>query len=214
MRLGIACERPAEFTEEIGEGVTAVGREWGWEVSNVSDQAGERTCDVLLAIGNVDLFPDLLSRPHSAARILWLGEAISVPPIPGDLLHRHLPTGRLLDTMGRIAPPLWGSATFARAREGAAMVREPIANLKKVRQAARAFDRLVGDSGERAAALRKELHVDGIAVPLGYHEAYAGPLRAGGTGPSTCYLWAFLSGVSGGDNACWLRSHATWPNSG
>ena len=46
------------------------------------------------------------------------------------------------------------------------MVREPLANLKKVRQDAHAFDRLVGDSVERAAALQTELKTDGIAVPI------------------------------------------------
>src|SRR5436190_1807548 len=74
MRLGIASERRAEFTEEINEGVTALGRERGWEVSEVADQAGERACDVLLAIGNVDLFPDLVRRPRTAPRVLWLCE--------------------------------------------------------------------------------------------------------------------------------------------
>jgi hypothetical protein len=197
MRLGIASELRAEFTEEINEGVMALGREWGGEVSEVADQAGERACDVLLAIGNVDLFPDLVQRPRTAARVLWLCEGITVSPGRGALVHRHLPTGKLLDTMGRIAPPLWGSATFVRAREGAAMVREPLANLKKVRHGAYAFDRLVGDSVERATALKSELETDGIAVPLGYHAAYAGPLRTGGVRPIDVLFLGFYVGRVG-----------------
>ena len=77
------------------------------------------------------------------------------------------------------------------------MVREPLANLRKVRQGAHAFDRLIGDSVERAAALRTELETDGIAVPLGYHAAYAGPLVSGGTRPIDALFLGVYVGRAG-----------------
>lgn len=177
MRLGVARERQLYFARDIAAGVAAAAATLGWSVSVVDDSRGEADCDVVLAIGNPSLYPDLARRPKAARRVLWYSEPLysALPGVAG--LHEKLPTGRLLDVAAAIVPGLGRGARFRKWREDAAIVREPLANLVQLRGAVPAFDRIVMDSHGRAASARRAgLQVD--VVPLGYDSAYAGPLRA------------------------------------
>jgi hypothetical protein len=146
------------------------------ETHEVSTSAQEAGVEVLLTIGSVNLYPALLARPHVARRVLW-----HVEPLPparrtrGDVVHRALPTGKLLDLSRAAVPPLGRSAAWRRWREQAANVREPLNNLAWLRRHAGALDRIVIDTQARAAGavgVGKAIEV----VPFGYHPAYAGPL--------------------------------------
>lgn len=180
-RLGIADEGLWGFLRELADAVMVTVGEMGVEALNVSDAAAEAEVDVLLAVGSVFLYPDLVARPRSARRVLW-----HVEPLPRmstshrDGIHRWLPTGRLLDLGRSAVPPLARAARWQRWREQAANVREPRHNLDQLRRHLAAFDRVVIDAQSRAqGALEAGIPVD--VVPFGYHPAYAGPI--GATGP-------------------------------
>lgn len=195
VRLGLAAERQIGFSAELVSGVEAVAREWGWSHRRVDDAGDELASDVVLAIGDVRLFPDLVLRPKSTRRVLWHGETLPRPTAEsGSRVHSLVPTGRLLDVAARVVPRFARLEPFARWREHAAIVREPIANLAQLRRARSAFDRIVVDSHDRAeGALRAGLPVD--VVPYGYHERFAGPLRTGGERPIDVLLLAHLVGL-------------------
>lgn len=195
--LGLAEERQSGFSAELMRGVEASAAELGWGHVRVNDAQQEASCDVLLAIGNVRLFPDLLRRRKAAARVLWHGEILPRPTDEsGSTIHSLLPTGRLLDTVFAVAPGAERVTALRHRREQAAIVREPLANLKLLQRAFPAFDRVVVDSHDRAeGALRAGLPVS--VVPYGYHESYAGPLQAAGDRPRDALLLAHMVGRHG-----------------
>lgn len=176
MRLGLARERQQDYSVEICAAVAAVAEGWGWTVNRVDVVADESACEVLLAVGSPSPYPDLVRRTPTARRVLWHGEPLYSRRLPGGAVHRHLPTGRLLDGVGRAVPSICRSKTYGRWRDIAGIVRESLRNSDVLRRNASAFDRLVMDSRERAAAAA-EIGIRANVVPLGYHEAYAGALR-------------------------------------
>jgi glycosyl transferase family 1 len=175
-RLGVESEGIWGFIAELNGAVIACARELGMASSEVNGAADESAVDVVLTVGSVNLYPDLLARPKTARRVLW-----HVEPLPlstgerGERVHRALPTGKLLD-LGRAAlPPVARTGTWRRWREQAANVREPVTNLAWLRRHAGALDRIVVDTAARAeGAVAAGLAVD--VVPFGYHPGYAGPL--------------------------------------
>lgn len=179
MKLGIARERQGTFAREMSAGVAAAATELGWSVTDVEGARGESDCDVLLAIGNPSIYPDLVRRTRRCPRVLWYAEPL-YRRLPGvGRVHEYLPTGRLLDIAAATIPGFVQSPRFRDWRENAAVAREPLNNLATLRRTAHAFDRIVMDSHGRAkSASEAGLQVD--VVPLGYHAAYAGPLVAGG----------------------------------
>jgi hypothetical protein len=178
IRLGLVEELQRGFSADLMAGAEAAAAELRWTHRRVNDSEAEAACDVLLAIGDVRLFPDLVRRPPAARRVLWHGEVLPRQTSEsGSTLHRLLPTGRLLDAAFRFAPPLTRGRALVRLREQAAIVREPLANLRLLRRASRAFDLVVVDSADRAeGALGADIPV--AVVPYGYHAAFAGPLRS------------------------------------
>jgi hypothetical protein len=177
-RLGIAHERCFGFLRELGEAVMDIAREQGGAPRDVDTTADEAQVDVVLAIGSVHLYPDLVARAHSARRVLWHTE-----PLPRTTaatrggIHRFLPTGRMLDLSRAVVPPLERSARWRRSREQAANVREPLTNLAQLRRHAAAFDRIVIDAEVRAeGAFAAGLDVE--VIPFGYHLTWAGPIGA------------------------------------
>jgi hypothetical protein len=150
-----------------------------------------------MAIGDVRLFPDLLSRPKSSRRVLWHGETLPRPTSEsGAAIHRLLPTGRLLDWTFAAVPRADRLPRLLRLREQAAIVREPLANLRLLEKFADRFDRIVIDSADRAeGAIRAGLSVD--VVQYGYHEAYAGALVSGGERPIQALVLGHLVGRYG-----------------
>jgi len=198
LRLGLAEEQQSGFSAELMMAAEAAAEELGWSHSRVNAAGDEAAVDVVLAIGNVRLFPDLLARPKSARRVLWHGETLPRPTAEsGTRLHQLVPTGRLLDTAFAAVPPTRQSASLVRLREQDAIVREPLANLKLLEKAAPAFDRIVIDSRDRAeGAISAGLTV--AVVPYGYHEVIAGPLEpAGFERPIDALLLAHLVGRYG-----------------
>lgn len=185
------------FATDVANGIAAVADEWGWSHHVVNDEAEEAATDVVVAVGNVSIFPDLVRRAHAARRILWHGEILPRPTDEsGGRIHELLPTGRVLDVAGGALPFLRRSPAFVRWREQAAIVREPQANLRELRRHAGAFDRVVIDSRDRAAgAIAAGLTVE--VVPYGYHEVYAGALRQGGERPIKAIWMAHLVGRIG-----------------
>ncbi len=180
MRLGIADEGWVGFERDVALGVAASARASGWETRTVATAADEARVDVVLAIGNLGIYPDLVRRHASARRILWHMEVLSIPPVDPTAiyrLHRRVPTGRLLDGAARALPPFGRSGVFARWREEAAIERETGANLRGLQASRRAFDRIVVDSNDRAWGARAA-GIDVDVLPVGYHEAYAGPLAS------------------------------------
>lgn len=177
MRLGLAVGRRGPFVREISSGVRAAAADFGWNVTDVRDGQDEGGCDVVLAIGNPSIYPELVRRPKRSRRVLWHAEPL-FSRMPGVArVHEYLPTGRLIDFAAGIVPALARNARFRGWREDAAIVREPLANLVWLRRTAHAFDRIVMDSHGRArSASAAGLAVD--VVPLGYHAAYAGALSA------------------------------------
>jgi hypothetical protein len=195
--LGLAHEEQSGFSSELTDAAEAVAADLGWHPIRVNNAADEAASDVVLAIGNVRLFPDLLSRPKAALRVLWHGETLPRhTPESGGAIHRLLPTGRLLDSLFAVAPAARGVDSLARGREQAAMVREPVANLALLRRAVPAFDRIVIDAFDRAeGAIAAGITVE--VVPYGYHESYAGPLTSGGERPIDALLLGHLVGNHG-----------------
>ncbi|MEO7117939.1 MAG: hypothetical protein ABIZ34_03090 [Candidatus Limnocylindrales bacterium] len=178
IRLGIADEGWQGFEREIAKGVAAAASERGWEWRTVTTADDEAAVDIVLAIGNVGIYPDLIRRTVSARRVLWHMETL---PIEADTsgianaLHRHLPTGRMLDISARMVPLFGRSHRFALWREEAARERETGTNLRQLRAAQHALDRIVVDTHDRAAgALAAGIPV--AVEPVGYHEAFAGPI--------------------------------------
>jgi hypothetical protein len=179
-RVGLADEGLWGFLRELADAVMLTARDMGSEARNISSAADEAQVDVVLAIGSVFLYPDLVARQRKARRVLW-----HVEPLPrmsgaaGGGLHRLLPTGRILDLSRRAMPPIARTAAWRRWREQAANVREPLNNLAQLRRHAAAFDRIVIDAQSRAqGALEAGIPVD--VVPFGYHPSYAGPIGAQG----------------------------------
>ena len=195
--LGLAEEEQSGFSAEVMYGVEAAASELGWRHLRVNDAQQEQRCDVLLAIGNVRLFPDLLRREKAAVRVLWHGETLPRPTgESGAAIHSLLPTGRMLDTVFAVAPGSDRVRALRDGREKAALVREPLANLRLLQRALPAFDRIVVDSHDRAeGALRAGLRVS--VVPYGYHESYAGPFQAAGDRPRDALLLAHMVGQHG-----------------
>lgn len=195
--LGVAEENQSGFSAELMVGVEAAAGELGWLTRRVNTGRDEAECDVVLAIGNASLFPDLVRRPKQAARVLWHGETLLRPAAEsGGAVHRWLPTGRLLDIFFGAAPFARRAERLVRARERAAMVREPLANLRVLRQTSRAFDRIVIDAHDRAeGAIRAGLAVE--VVPYGYHPSFAGPFVAGGERTIDVVLLGHLVGRHG-----------------
>jgi len=196
-RLGVAEEDQSGFSAELTEAAEATAEELGWGRDRVNTAVHEDGVDVVLAIGNVRLFPDLLARPKRARRVLWHGETLPRPTAEsGTRLHEVMPTGRLLDAAFSVVPPTQKSESMVRLREQAAIVREPLANLRLLEKAAPAFDRIVIDSRDRAdGALRAGLDV--AVVPYGYHASFAGPLTSAGDRPIGAVLLAHLVGQYG-----------------
>jgi hypothetical protein len=175
-RLGLETEGIPGFIAELTQAAAVAARELGMATLEVSDAEGESEVDVLLAVGSVNLYPDLVRRPKTARRVLWHVEPLP-KPIRGaaDRLHRALPTGRLLDLGGAALPPIRRTAAWRRWREEAANVREPMTNLVALRRHAAAMDRIVVDTDARAeGALDAGIPFE--VVPFGYHEAYAGTI--------------------------------------
>jgi hypothetical protein len=198
LRLGVAEEDQSGFSEELTAAAEAAAEELGWSHRRINTATDEAAVDCVLAIGNVRLFPDLLARSKTARRVLWHGETLPRPTAEsGTRLHRVMPTGRLLDTAFTVAPPSQRSASLVKLREQAAIVREPLANLKLLQKSAPAFDRIVIDSRDRAeGAIGAGLKV--AVVPYGYHESYAGPLdKTGSARPIGALLLAHLVGRYG-----------------
>ena len=177
-RLGIANEGVWGFMEELGHAAEEAARELGMEARQVDTAEDESQVDALLAIGSVWLYPSLVARPPVARRVLWHLEPLPRPgPEAGGMIHRRLPTGKLLDIARTALPPLGRSATWQQTRERAANVREPLHNLAMLRRDAHTFDRIVVDTQSRAeGALRAGIDV--AIVAFGYHPAYAGALAA------------------------------------
>ena len=176
-RIGLAHEGLYGFLRELADAVMVVARDMGSEARDVSTAAEEAEVDVVLAIGSVFLYPDLVARPRTARRVLWYTEPL--PRMTGSSggIHDLLPTGRLLDVSRRVLPPLARTAAWRRWREKAANVREPMHNLVQLRRHAAAFDRIVIDAHARArGAIAAGIPVD--VVPFGYHPAFAGPIGA------------------------------------
>lgn len=197
VRLGLAVERPTLTAAALRLGVEAAADELGWPHRQVADAADEADCDLVLAIGDPRAYPDLLRRPTVARRVLWYGEPLPRPMLDsGGRLHRVAPSGRILDVAGGLMPGLRRSGRFLRWRERAAMVREPIANLRLLKRVERAFDRIVLDATDRAeGALGGGLPV--AVVPFGYHTAFAGPLDATDERPIDILLLARFIGRYG-----------------
>jgi hypothetical protein len=196
-QLGLADESRGGFSVDLMMGVEAAATELGWRHARVGTAAEESAADVVLAIGDVRLFPDLLRRLKRARRVLWHGETLPRPTSEsGAAIHRALPTGRLLDWTFAAVPRADRLPRLLRLREQAAIVREPLANLRLLEKYADRFDRIVIDSADRAeGAIRAGLPVD--VVPYGYHEAYAGALVAGGERPVQALVLAHLVGRHG-----------------
>ena len=175
-RLGLETEGIPGFIAELTQAAGVVARELGMETLEVSTAQEESAVDVLLAVGSVNLYPDLLARPNSARRVLWHVEPLPKPIRgPADWLHRALPTGKLLDLGGAALPPIRRTAAWRNWREEAANVREPMTNLAWLRRHRAAIDRIVIDTAARAAGAL-DAGIDFDIVPLGYHASYAGPL--------------------------------------
>ncbi|HUP83264.1 MAG TPA: hypothetical protein VM284_03640 [Candidatus Limnocylindria bacterium] len=175
-RLGVAHERCYGFLRELGEAVMAVAREQGSAARDIDSAEDEAEVDLVLAIGSVHLYPDLVARPHSARRVLWHTEPLPrMSTSTRSGIHRWLPTGRMLDLSRAARPALERNATWRRWREKAANVREPLTNVAQLKQHIAAFDRIVIDAQSRAVgAVEAGIAVD--VVPFGYHPAYAGPI--------------------------------------
>jgi hypothetical protein len=180
-RLGLAHEGLWGFLRELADAVMATARAMGIDARNVSNAAEEAEVDVVLAIGSVFLYPNLVARPRRARRVLWHLEPL--PRMGGSSsggIHRWLPTGRVLDLSRNALPPLGRTAAWQHWREQAANVREPLSNLVQLKRHAAAFDRIVVDTHVRAqGAVAAGIPVE--VVPFGYHASYAGPI--GGDGP-------------------------------
>lgn len=175
-RLGLETEGIPGFIAELTQATGAAARELGMETREVSSLQEESAVDVLLAVGSLNLYPDLVTRPRAARRVLWHVEPLPKPVRgPADRLHRALPTGKLLDIAGTALPPLRRTTAWRSWREVAANVREPMTNLTALRRHAGAMDRIVIDTAARAEGA-DEAHISFDIVPLGYHESYAGPL--------------------------------------
>lgn len=196
MRLGLAREQQGPFEREVGSGVTAVAAARGWTVTPVDDAAGEAECDVLLATGNPTVYPDLVLRPRAAPRVLWYVEALYTKRLSRGPFHRYLPTGRMLDIATRLLPPIERRERFVRARENAAIVRETVANVGRLKHATPAYDRMVTDARDRlTVAAEYGLRLEHI--PLGYHQSYAGPLVSGGERDIAAFFLGYLVGRVG-----------------
>lgn len=195
--LGLAEEQQSGFSAELTRAAEATATELGWRHVRVNNAEQESECDVLLAIGNVRLFPDLVRRKKTTIRVLWHGETLPRPTDEsGSTLHNLLPTGRLLDTIFAVAPGMEKVTALQQRREQAAIVREPLANLRLLQRALTAFDRIVVDSHDRAeGALRAGLPVR--VVPYGYHESYAGPIRNAGDRRQDVLLLGHMVGRHG-----------------
>ncbi len=175
-RLGLETEGIPGFIAELTNAAGVAARELGMETREVSTSAEESEADILLVVGSLNLYPDLVSRPRTARRVLWHVEPLPKPVrCPADRLHRALPTGKLLDWSGAALPPLRRTAAWRRWREEAANVREPMTNLVWLRRHAAAMDRVVIDTDARAEGARGAGFSFDV-VPFGYHESYAGPL--------------------------------------
>ncbi|MEA2677051.1 MAG: hypothetical protein QOJ81_1192 [Chloroflexota bacterium] len=179
-RIGIAHETCFGFLRELGEAVMDIARESGRDARDVDSADDEAGVDLVLAIGSVHLYPDLVARPRSARRILWHTEPLPRTTAPSRSgVHQWLPTGRILDISRAALPSLERSAAWRCWREQAANVREPLTNLAQLRHHAAAFDRIVIDAHSRAeGAFEAGLHVE--VVPFGYHSTWAGPIGASG----------------------------------
>ena len=179
-RLGLADEGLWGFLRELADAVMATAREMGSEARDVSTAADEADVDVVLAIGSVFLYPDIVARPRTARRVLWHVEPL--PRMSDETrggLHRWLPTGRILDLSRKAIPPFGRSRAWQRWREQAANVREPLSNLVQLQRHAAAFDRIVIDANSRAQGAH-EAGIPVEVVPFGYHPSYAGPIGASG----------------------------------
>jgi hypothetical protein len=89
-----------------------------------------------------------------------------------------------------------GITALRRAREQAAIVREPLDNLRLLKTGAPKFDRIVIDAHDRAAgAIAAGLAVD--VIPYGYHESYAGPINGNGDRPIDAVLLGHFVGRHG-----------------
>lgn len=174
LRLGVAREGRLYFANDIARGAEAAGRELGWTVTDVDTGEEEAACDAILAIGSPLLYPDLVRRRKRARRVLWYAEPLPRAQPGVSRVHQWIPTGKVLDVMSAALPFVVRSARFRRARENAAIVREPANNLARLRASAHAFDRLVVDANRAAAARGSGLPV--AVVARLYHKAYAGPL--------------------------------------
>jgi hypothetical protein len=153
-----------------------IARDMGVEARNVSNSAEEADVDLVLAIGSVFLYPDLVARPKTARRVLWHTEPLLRKSTASeDGIHPWLPTGRLLDISRALVPRLANTKRWRLWREKAASVREPRRNLVQLRRHAKAFDRIVIDANCRAqGALEAGIPIE--VVPFGYHASYAGPI--------------------------------------
>jgi hypothetical protein len=177
-RLGLEIESVSGFIAELTRAAGAAARELGMDTREVSTSAEESEVDVLLVVGSVNLYRDLVARQRRTRRVLWHLEPLPKPVGgPIDRLHRALPTGKLLDLGGAALPPVRRTGAWRRWREEAANVREPMTNLVWLRRHAAAIDRIVIDTAARAeGALDSGISFE--VVPFGYHASYAGPLTA------------------------------------
>jgi hypothetical protein len=184
-RLGLETEGIPGFIAELTNAAGVAARELGMEPREVSTSADESAVDTLLAVGSLNLYPDLVARQRSARRVLWHVEPLPQPIRgPADRLHRALPTGKLLDLGGAALPPLRRTSAWQRWREEAANVREPVTNLAWMRRHGHAMDRIVIDTDARADGARDAGFAFDV-VPFGYHEAYAGPMAASASEPGS-----------------------------
>lgn len=194
MRLGLAGERQVGFSAEVALAVRAVAEEWGWSAPRVDTLDDERATDVVVAIGDVRNFPDLIRRSRGARRVLWHGETLPRRiPGAGGMVHELLPTGRFLDVVARIVPAVKSRPSFRSWREQAAIVREPMKNLRDLRRARSAFDRIVIDSEDRAEGARAA-GIPVAVVPYGYHERIGGPFHSLGERDTQVLVLAHMVG--------------------
>jgi len=175
--VGLVATARDGLVAPIVAGAAAALAEHGRGPVLLEDPAGEADVETLLMIGYPGGYWSFLEAPHTARRIAWFGEPLPRPTVVAKPRGASIRRAGL-DVARRTLGPLTrrsGLGPLAEVRAAASIERERLVNLHEALFAAAHADRIVSTSRDRQATLAAN-GVPALAVPFGYHEAWAGPL--------------------------------------
>jgi hypothetical protein len=179
LRIGYAEPPPHPLHDGIGRALDAAAVEIGLDWQHFRDAGRESAFDAVLLMADPRDYRWLTQKRAQSRRILWTGENLprSRPGLRQRLL-RALPSPSLVDavdsTAGRLVGPS-GRRRMALWREEAAAERELGRNIRELRGVRGKVQQVVVTSENRRAGARLA-GFDARTVPLGYHEAWCGPI--------------------------------------